>query len=227
MQSRFNTALIFLSAGALAGAAYASDLIILMNGSNLTCSVLRYENNQIICAAGRGPTNAIPIASIRNIFFESAAVQPQAAAQPAQKAAPDIRIVATTDIDKSQRARGYLLLMLPVTKYSGLLWVTFEKPSFKEALVGAHKQSGVSWQKLFDCALDRTGQMAFELLPGKFRLNVYAVTSGHRKIATTEERPPGRVVRTAEVEITPGQVTTYSVKLVPPSDQNPADVTTP
>ncbi|MCX7006248.1 MAG: hypothetical protein NTY53_03195, partial [Kiritimatiellaeota bacterium] len=119
-------------------------------------------------------------------------------------------------------ARGYLLLMLPVTKYTGLLWVTLEKPSYKEALVGAHKQSGVSWQKVFDCALDRTGQMTFEILPGKYRLNVYAVTSGHRKIASADDRPPGRVVRTAEVEITGGNVTTYSVKLIPP-DQTPGD----
>ncbi|MCX7009688.1 MAG: hypothetical protein NTY53_21010, partial [Kiritimatiellaeota bacterium] len=151
--------------------AEAGDLIVLMNGSNLTCKVLRYENNQVICAVERGPTNALPIASIRNIFFDSGAAQPGVVLPP-KKAVADIRIVAATEIDKAQRARGYLLLMLPVTKYTGLLWVTLEKPSFKAALVGAHKQSGVSWQKVFDCALDRTGQMTFELPPGKYRLNV-------------------------------------------------------
>ena len=226
VHGRLSVHLVLLVAVALLRLASAGDLVILMNGSNLTCTVLRYENNQIICATGGGPTNALPIASIRNIFFDSAAAQP-AGAPPPRKVADEVRIVAPTEIDKHQRAHGYLLLMLPVTKYTSLLWVTMEKPAFKEALVGAHKQSGVSWQKIFDCALDRTGQMAFELPPGKYRLNIYAVTSGRHKINAADERPPGRTVRTAEVEITASNVTTYSVKLTPPNDQTPVDGVTP
>ena len=198
----------------------ANDMVTLTNGSRFACAIVRYES-QLMCFKGEGGlTSAVPLAAIQSVAFDAA---PPPAVAPAKPLADEVRIVMLAEVDKKQRAKGYLLLMLPVTKYTGLLWVIVEKPQFKTVVVGAHKQSGVSWQKVFDCALDRTGQMTFEIPPGKYRLNIYAVTSGHRKISPADDRPPGRVIRTAEVDIIGGNVTTYSVKLLPPSDQTSGD----
>jgi hypothetical protein len=198
----------------LLGVARAGDVVTLTNGSSFACTVVRYEGQMLFFKGEGGLTNAVALAVVRNVVFGAA--QPPVAV-PAKPVA-EVRIVTPAEVDKSQRARGYLLLMMPVTKYTGLLWVTLEKPQYKVTMIGARKQSGVRWSKVFDTAFERTGQMMFELPPGKFRVNLYAINSGRRRVTPAEDHPPGRLVCSPEVEIIGGNVTTYSIKYMPPPD---------
>ena len=200
-----------------AGLVRAGDVVTLTNGSSFACSIVRYENQLLFFKGEGGLTNAVALAVVRSVAFGAAQPQPAVAPAPAKPPA-EVRIVTPAEVDKSQRTRGYLLLMLPVTKYTGLLWVTLEKPQHKVTMVGARKQSGVTWSKVFDTAFERTGQMMFELPPGKYRANLYVVNSGRRRVTPAEDRPPGRLVCSPEVEIVGGNVTTYSLKYTPPPD---------
>ncbi len=195
----------------------AGDLVTLTNGSSFACAVVRYENQLLFFKGEGGLTNAVALAVVRSVAFGGAQPQPAVVPAPAKPAA-EARIVTAAEVDKNQKARGYLLLMMPVTKYTGLLWVTLERPQYKVTMVGARKQSGVTWSKIFDTAFERTGQMMFELPPGKFRVNLYVVNSGRRRVTPADDRPPGRLVCSPEVEIVGGNVTTYSLKYTPPVD---------
>ena len=201
-------------------AARAGDTVTLTNGQAFVCTVVRYEDRMLFYRGEGNLTNAIPLDAVRQVAFQEAPPPAQPPAKPA--AGGEVRSIAFSDLDRRQREKGYLLLQLP-TRYSGMIWLTFDKPQYQSLLVGAHRQSGVTWRKVFDTVFDRSGQMVFEMKPGKYRVNVFAVSSGQRKMTLADGHPPGQLLYSPDLDITAGNISTYSIKRIRPVEVNLPD----
>lgn len=153
-----------------------------------------------VAAADGTATSSAPAAA----GAPAAAKAAPAAAPAAPAKAGPVRAIESDAIG-ADKTKGYLVYSHPLLPSESARWIAFGRRVEYTAKKGASEVHGSRYDIVFRTVFDRTGQMVFELEPGRYEVALY------------DSPEPGRQLSKAiRLDLAAGDVRTTSVRRMPP-----------
>ncbi|MBM4154459.1 MAG: hypothetical protein FJ221_05460 [Lentisphaerae bacterium] len=128
-----------------------------------------------------------------------AVAPPAAAPVPPARAGP-VRAIASDAIG-ADKAKAYLVYSHPLLPSEGARWIAFGRREDYTEKRGASEVRGSRYDVVFRTVFERTGQMIFELEPGRYEVALYASPDLDRRLS-----------KEMRFDLVPGDIKTASVR---------------